>query len=470
MKFWQKIFVAVFLLFFVFFNGGMIAMSRMYYEANLESEKRMAQGGAFFVSESLWGEFANLDRLHVLGTDNKKRVFQTLSLMYQRRDIYLQYMEDDKLLFDSLGAGDLQLDWTMAEEETLLFEYQGTQYYAVRTDLTAPVENAALLYLYSLEQFETTWSHLIRAFIAAEICLILVLAEILYMVIRQMLKPLYELSDAARRIQEGNYEQQVPVKGRDEIAKLTENFNQMSQKVSESIEELRESDTAKQHFIDDLGHELRTPLTSIYGYAEYLKMTDVSEEEKQISFGYILSESRRLQKLSDTLLNLALVKNEAIRMEPVSVEQLFTRMQQMFDARCKEKQVHLLFRKQGDTIWGNEDLLYSLLTNLIENSLRAIENEGTIEVIKDQTDQAERITVRDNGIGMEAGELKRITEPFYRVDKARSRKSGGVGLGLSLCRRIVEYHKGSISYESAPGEGTCVTVLLQLEHNLDTKS
>ena len=102
----------------------------------------------------------------------------------------------------------------------------------------------------------------------------------------------------------------------------------------------------------------------------------------------------------------------------------------------------------------------SLLNNLIDNAAKAMDGSGRIDVTAGALPDGAIFTVKDNGRGMEAEELKHITEAFYRVDKARSRSQGGAGLGLALCRRIAELHNGTLRFESTPGEGTTVTLMI----------
>ena len=124
------------------------------------------------------------------------------------------------------------------------------------------------------------------------------------------------------------------------------------------------------------------------------------------------------------------------------------------------KQIRLSCRAERGKVRLEPDLVKSLRYNLIDNAAKAVEQDGIVAVRASLIPGGCQIQVLDNGRGMEQEELTKITEAFYRVDKARSRKQGGAGLGLALCKEIVELHHGSIQFISAPGVGTRVTVML----------
>lgn len=132
----------------------------------------------------------------------------------------------------------------------------------------------------------------------------------------------------------------------------------------------------------------------------------------------------------------------------------------MLSPVMREKSIRFVCRKERGRVILEPDLVKSLLYNLVDNAAKAIEENGVIEIRGRLIAGGCRIQITDNGRGMQASELSKITEAFYRVDKSRSRRQGGAGLGLALCKKIVELHHGSMKFTSAPGHGTCVTVEL----------
>lgn len=207
-------------------------------------------------------------------------------------------------------------------------------------------------------------------------------------------------------------------------------------------------------------HELKTPMTSIIGYADLLRSQSLDEQEAQEAANYIFSEGKRLEALSIKLLDLLMVKHQpptlkATRMATV-IESLASHLQPVY----QQSGITLQCRCQDGLCCLDPDLFRSVLVNLLDNARKALPDGGNIYVLGDQTQDGYRVRVLDNGRGMPEEATRHLTEAFYRVDKARSRAQGGAGLGLTLCSRIIELHKGTISFASREGNGTCVTIIL----------
>lgn len=467
MKFRQKIYVSVLLLFFFCYVGSAVYMVSVSYKTVMENERETAISNTYLVENSMMADFAVYYKYDILGSDNMRRIFLDYSLLYKRKNIFLQLMEGGEVTHSSYLNKELKIDWNQAEEykrpevEGLITEFsdKGKNYLAVRNEMDTPFEDLSLVYIYPLEQLEENRSSQLFFFMITGIPLMLFLMILLYFILKRLTKPLGELTEAAYAMAQGEYSKRVSVKGRDEIAELAENFNDMTGKVEETIGALKEADLQKQQFIDNLGHELRTPLTTVSGYAEYLLRAAVTEQEKVDALQYIIGESKRLQKLSGTLLKLATLREDEVEKHWIAIDDIMdsacTAMRESLDKNGIELEKIV----ETKEVYGNEELLTSLVINLLENAVRACEGGGKIKISWDQEEEGNpRLIVCDNGIGMREEELQKIEEPFYRVDKARSRKSGGIGLGMSLCREIVRCHGGQISYDSIYGEYTKIII------------
>ncbi len=200
-------------------------------------------------------------------------------------------------------------------------------------------------------------------------------------------------------------------------------------------------------------------MTSIYGYAEYLQKASISEEDKLEATGFIMSESRRLQNIAYVLLDLASLRSSEIVFAPVDIAELFQNIIDTLVRKAEEKQVTISFACGFDVLNGDRDLLQSLMVNLTDNAIKACEPGGSINITAYTENGRKIIEVRDNGRGMTREQLAHITEPFYRVDKARSRAEGGVGLGLSICEQIAARHGAELKFDSQPGLGTTTKVI-----------
>lgn len=213
----------------------------------------------------------------------------------------------------------------------------------------------------------------------------------------------------------------------------------------------------------NFSHELKTPMTAIIGYADLLRSQTLSQEEQQAAANYIFHEGRRLERLSIKLLELFVARQGEIEPVPCCPRTILEAVAQTLRPALEKDGISFQAHCADGICCLDPDLLYSLLKNLIDNARKAIDRKGLITVTGEVTEEWVRFTIKDTGCGMSQEELQHICEPFYRVDKSRSRMQGGVGLGLSMCSEIARLHHGSIEFESAPDQGTVVTVLLRGE-------
>ena len=273
-------------------------------------------------------------------------------------------------------------------------------------------------------------------------------------------RPLYQLGRVTRQIAGGNLASRANIRSGDEFEQLAADFNRMTDRVEEDIAALQDAMRRQEEFMGSFAHEMKTPMTSIIGYADLLRGQSLPPEDQQQAANYIFSEGQRLESLSLKLLDLLVMGKDEPEMRLASPQGLITSLVQMLRPSMAERDITLQCRCEPGQCRMEPDLVKSLVTNLIDNARKAMDGAGNIFVLSDMTDTGCRIRVVDNGRGMPASEVSRVTEAFYRVDKSRSRAQGGVGLGLALCQRIAKLHGGDISFQSAEGKGTIVTVTL----------
>jgi len=301
---------------------------------------------------------------------------------------------------------------------------------------------------------ETMQQHFMRCYLAA-----MAVGMILLGLLSALLtRPLKRMSKAARRMAEGDYGERFAPLGRDEIGQLAESFNLMAGAVEEKIGELSKAAREKEDFVANFAHELKTPLTSIIGYADTIYQKELSREEIRKASWHIWNEGMRLEALSLKLMDLTVLGRQEFILEEMPADELLWDVSEGFAQLFREKQIVFELEADPAYIRVDYDLLKTLLINLVDNAVKAggtrIEMSGRREGAK------YRICVRDNGCGMEEEELSRITEAFYMVDKARSRKQHGAGLGLSLAERIAGVHGGELIFKSRKGAGTEVALEL----------
>jgi signal transduction histidine kinase len=215
--------------------------------------------------------------------------------------------------------------------------------------------------------------------------------------------------------------------------------------------------------VANVSHELRTPLTIVGGFAETLQDPGIPAERRAEFARTILSNTQRMQRIVDELLDLSRIETGHWKPLPqqVRIADLGREVFERLNASVKSRQVALetSIGPGADTIYADRTALEQILVNLVENSLRHTGSGGRITIETLRQGRGTALVVRDTGSGIPPEHLPRIFERFYRADSGRSREAGGTGLGLAIVRHLVEAHGGSVSAESIPGSGTTIRML-----------
>jgi signal transduction histidine kinase len=274
--------------------------------------------------------------------------------------------------------------------------------------------------------------------------------------------PIRKLSRATRKIAQGRYNNRVEVHTSDELGMLADDFNEMAESLEVKIRDLEAAATRQRDFVGSFAHEARTPLTSIIGYGDMLRSRQLGDEERMLAANYIFSEGKRLEALSQKLLDLIVLQNQDFPMKPVRLKMLFESISGIIYPIMKGTDIQFSWEAGDETLIIEPDLMKTVILNLIDNARKSISGAGIIR-LKGARGQGGSyvITVEDDGKGIPEQEISRITEAFYMVDKSRSRASGGAGLGLAICHEIVKLHHGAMRFESVVGQGTTVTLELK---------
>ncbi len=286
-------------------------------------------------------------------------------------------------------------------------------------------------------------------------------------VIGHMLKALVELRDQAERIKNGDFNKKVVLTSKDELKDLSDSLNRMSDQLQQQIEDL-------EFLLGSMAHEMKTPLTSIIGYADSLLHVRLSDRQKEQSLAAICRSAGRLDEMSGKLLQLiGFYGNEKIVKKPVELvdvmmwiyeENRETLIDKGIDFKIVlentvgvQKKIEFEQKEvRGMAVQGDPMLLVSLFSNLVSNSIKALEGSGKIQIIL--IPEKHKVCVQDNGVGIPSKDLPHVTKAFYMVDKSRSRRQQGSGLGLALVQRISKVHGAKIEIESRLKEGTKVWI------------
>lgn len=278
-------------------------------------------------------------------------------------------------------------------------------------------------------------------------------------------KPLNKLTKLSSKIAEGNITERIKLtrfeKGIKEIDALTNSFNNMADCNEKHIFQLREEYKKQEEFTASFTHELKTPLTTIIGYSDLLRTYDLPQKERRMYAEYIYKEGKRLESLSIHLLNLLVMNNQSFIMSNVKTEVLAYDLKYATAFLSKKYDVSIDFYFGKDSVLCDPSLLKTLIINLIDNGCKASDKGSHVAVVGKREKGFYLIQVIDHGMGIPENEIKKITEPFYMVDKSRSRKQGGAGLGLALCNKIALIHGTSLEITSQFGKGTTVSFKLK---------
>ncbi|SHO49178.1 HAMP domain-containing sensor histidine kinase [Anaerocolumna xylanovorans] len=264
-----------------------------------------------------------------------------------------------------------------------------------------------------------------------------------------------EALDAMKRITQGDFSVVMKVEKHDPFSELAETINKMAHGLG-TMENLR------QDFIANVSHEIQSPLTSISGFAELLRNNSIIAEERVHYIDIIEAESKRLSKLSDNLLKLSSLDANAtpLSFSKFRLDKQIQNSLLMLEPQWSEKNLDISLELEAVYVFGDKNLMAQVWINLLHNAIKFTPNGGTITITTSNGDYEVVCRIADNGIGISDEDKLHIFERFYKVDKARDRNLGGNGLGLSLVKKIVELHKGTIHVESEVGAGTIFSIKL----------
>ncbi len=315
--------------------------------------------------------------------------------------------------------------------------------------------------VYVVEDISDVYSRISRMawiFAGVGIAAIALGAFVVMALVRRSTKPVTALSEAAREIADGAYEKRVAVRTKDEIGALGEDFNRMADAVETKISELEERNERQRLFIGGVTHEFKTPLTGLLLHAGLLRRANLSEDERDASLAHIESQAAWLERLTQNLLKLT-TSDDEIELQAVHIPDLLDEVKDGVEPKLNERGATLSVQCETETLTLNPELWRSLLNNLIVNAANAYDADAEEKpitlTVKDKT-----FSVTDYGRGIPKEAQSRIFEPFFRVDKSRSKKQGGSGLGLALVKAIAYAHGASVAVDSEPGKGTTVSVTL----------
>lgn len=286
----------------------------------------------------------------------------------------------------------------------------------------------------------------------------LVLTELLT---RWLTRPLRDLQRGAAALA-GDHSVRVRPAGPRETVELAEAFNHLAEEIETSSIELHEEERRKSRFVSDVSHELRTPLTAIRGSAETLLEGDLPDEDQTRFLRRIMSESDRLARLANDLMELQKIEGATgeLPLARVDLAQTARIAVEALEPVADDRGVTVRVEGDGAAVLGDRDRLQQVVLNLVDNATRVCRPGATVTVRLSHTSQLSVVEVLDEGPGIPEADLASLFERFYRAQYSRDRATGGAGLGLAIVKAIVTAHRGTIEAANRPEGGAVFTVRL----------
>ncbi len=465
MKLRSKIFLCLLALSLITLLSSTYYLINRNHLNNISMEQERSLNDLEFIRSSLENNMILNDST----TSNLQLLFSHYADYYANRGVYLLLYHNDKPIYNKLS------DLRQSRYSKLLLVEPGTkqvqiikeadQYY-ILVAARLSTDQTILVYARNISKVYQIRTQNINLSLIFAVCILAFLCFLSYLISHSITKPIMLLNQGAAAIANGDYSVRIATT-KDEFNELGNAFNQMSSAVEIRTKELKEKAKELEIFIDDLSHEMNTPLTSIQGYSEFIINAKASREQQQKAAKIILSEAKRMGDIYSKLLSFSIIREQSPAFRYVKLGVLFAELKDSFLPQLKEQDITLTLHNTLDNILADQTLLHMLLSNLIKNSLQAMASGGAITLCAYQEEDSKIIEVIDNGSGIPEDKIKDILKPFFRVDKSRSRKTGGAGLGLSICKRIADLHYAKIEITSSLAKGTKVKIIF---YNSDTTS
>ncbi|WP_099191557.1 sensor histidine kinase [Tepidibacter mesophilus] len=465
MKFWKKIFIYSLALFLIILNIGGIFLLENSHNLNLnrEIERGLSEHASVYSGVKMIIKdrqaYSQIFEKNVLGVMMKRYLEDS-----NDENIYIEILDKyNNEIFSNINMNiegeRIELKNPLVDRRRYIIRDVGEQTFLYITNLLK-LEDGDLKFSYIRD---ITYLYEDRKkqyyfFIQLELISFVLLAVGMYFLSKHITKPIHKLIHATKIITNGNYSQTVNIHTEDEVGILASNFNKMATAVEEKINELEKNTREKQRFIDNFTHEIKTPLTSIIGYADFLLATRYNEEIFTKGMNHILNEGKELEQLSTKMMNLVLLTKEDFDMKNENIENILFEIKETVTPKLEGKNINLNIYGNGEALI-ERDLIKTLIGNLIDNAIKASHENSKIDskLYKNEDDKT-ILEIKDEGIGIDKEDLEKVLEPFYMVDKSRTRKNNGAGLGLSICAEISKIHNAKLQIESKINYGTIVRI------------
>jgi two-component system sensor histidine kinase MtrB len=355
-----------------------------------------------------------------------------------------------------LGGGASVVSWQSLEISTTggdapglitgaLFEVEGQDY--------------QLYLVYDLSDVQSTLDFVQRTLILGGLALVLLIGAVAYLVVRLVVGPVQIAAETSEKLAAGHLEERLPERGEDELATLARSFNRMADSLQRQIRQLADLSRVQQRFVSDVSHELRTPLTTIRLAGEVLfdQRDDFPPATKRTA-ELLHAQTDRFESLLSDLLEMSRYDAGAVQLEvePTNLVRLVDDTIEAMMPLAAERGTEIRLIAPGGYFEAEVDArrIRRILQNLLGNAIDHGEGRPIVVYVDSNAD-AVAIAVRDHGVGLDAADMARVFDRFWRADPSRQRSTGGTGLGLAISQEDAIVHGGELEVWSEPGRGSC---------------
>ena len=474
MKLWVKIFLfSVILLILTLNITGFILINKIYDDMlNKEIERCIEEEN--FISLQMKINSINISK----NPDDKRSINSTLSTLMQEYNMTKN--NEDKIhgyveLLDSNNEvlyTDMNFPHSSNMDDLNDIGYDKTNYviriienkhYLYASSLVSVYDSEVKIhYSKDISLIYAEKSYQYSLFLKISILICIIFAVFMFFISKLITKPIQILINSTEKISRGNYSERAHINSKDEFKSLALYFNKMADTIENNINELEQSNIEKETLINNLTHELKTPLTSIIGYANLIRTSNYNEDLFLECADYIYKQGKRLEAMTFKMMDLIYAKTADIKLIPYNIMEVLYEVQKVVRIKLENKNISLNIKGEKILAYMDKDLISIAVSNIIDNAIKASQENSKINISVVSKENKALITVEDYGMGIPKEHINKLFQPFYVVDKSRSRKNNGAGIGLSICKKIAEVHNGYIKIESELGKGTKIILSLNI--------
>jgi two-component system, OmpR family, sensor histidine kinase BaeS len=410
-----------------------------------------------FVSSDLIDQGGNHSK--VLENDFSKKMIGHVVSMDQNGSTQIVITDENQKILGSTVPLDAEMKKHLlkSKKEIVISDWKKDKYISTIT----PIPNKGYVYMfYRTNVLRETVSVLKSLILVTGIGTILLGFGTIGFLSRKITQPLLIMKEATNQLAEGQYRQEVPSKGNDEIAQLAHSIQQLG-------EQLQYFEDTRNEFLSAVSHELRTPLTYIKGYSDVLSKGIIKSKEEQTEYLAIINrETKRISFLVNDLFEMSKLQAGKFKLqkELANVNLIAEKVASSLRPALVKKglELNLIFSEKVPPILIDVQRMEQVVYNLVENAIKYTDS-GSIRIHTFLENEFVVIEICDTGMGIPKEEISKIWDRFYRIEKSRARKTGGTGLGLYIAKQIIESHHGQIKISSVENQGSTFLIYVPRE-------